>query len=69
MVWTILLSIASEIETRFRFSRREEALFIWEILSKYSDISEDFYNKRYRESIGIVMYTLNRTGQKKRGEE
>ena len=52
MMWTLLLSIASEIEAHFNYDLKERAKFIWEILSEYSDIAKDFYNDRYKDLLG-----------------
>jgi hypothetical protein len=49
IMWTLLLSIASEIEAHFGYDLGERAKFIWRVLIEYSDISKDFYNNRYNE--------------------
>lgn len=49
MMWTLLLSIASEIEAHFNYDLKDRARFIWQVLIEYSDISKDFYENRYKD--------------------
>ncbi|HEY0377226.1 MAG TPA: hypothetical protein VGC87_09735 [Pyrinomonadaceae bacterium] len=48
-MFTLLLAIASEIEAHFKYDLKERAKFVWQVLSEYSDISKDFYERRYQQ--------------------
>lgn len=47
LMWSILLSIASEIEAHFHYDLKERALDLWQTLNKYSDYSAEFFQRRY----------------------
>ena len=46
LTWSILLSIASEIEAHFHYDLKERALDLWQTLIKHSDYSAEFFQRR-----------------------
>ena len=48
-MWSILLSIASEVEAHFHYELRERALELWQLLIKHSDYSMEFFQRRYEK--------------------
>lgn len=46
---TLLLSLASEIEIHFRFSREQDLNFLWTMFNNYSDIPKEIYEHRYAD--------------------
>jgi hypothetical protein len=49
LTWAILVSIASEVEAHFRFGLKERAVMLWQLLTKHSDYSAEFFNRRYQK--------------------
>lgn len=52
MLWTaitLITAIASEIQAHFKFDRREALLHLWQLFEGASEISEEFYQFRYRD--------------------
>lgn len=48
-MWSILLSIASEIEAHFHYDLKERALELWHMLNKHSDYSLELFQRRYEK--------------------
>jgi hypothetical protein len=48
LMWSILLSIASEVEAHFHYELKERVLELWQILTKHSDYSAEFFQRRYQ---------------------
>jgi hypothetical protein len=50
MLWTsitLMLSLASEIEIHFDFGRADVIKHLWRLFEGVSDISKEFYTRRY----------------------
>ena len=48
LMWSILLSIVSEVEAHFHYELKERAVELWQILIKHSDYSAEFFRRRYQ---------------------
>jgi hypothetical protein len=49
---TLMVAMCSEIDTHFRYGKKEDLKFLWTILNEYSDISKDLWENRYCDLLG-----------------
>lgn len=51
---TLVLSLISEISLHFGYDLlKKNLLFVWTIIYRYSEISQEVYDERYRGSLSL----------------
>jgi len=48
---TIMLAIMSEIEIHFKYGLNQRCRYLWTFVGKHSDITKDFWEKRYEAAL------------------